>query len=316
MINLRHGRNTHLLLQRETTFRTAPTPAAFAMKYSQVQMRDEMERAADGTINTNVLAAKRDESDQGHVFNSTAILCLNDIGQWLTLLMGEPVTTGAEAPYTHTFTLDLAERPSALLELGVIEASEYYRFLGCVVNALQWSIKDAEQNLTIEGMAAVEVDPVPSSAFDSDPTAYVKDRACAKGGEIYDVDGANTLGEITQGTVRIANNMEGFHTADGAPGYGVYDLGQPEISGQITALWSENTELHAHARDHVSRAMTLISTNAAGDASLTVNLAAVEFDKPTWSFASSRGLILTQNWRAHAHATAPTVVLVNGIASY
>lgn len=315
-LNLRHGRNTQLLLQRETAFRTAPTAAAFKMKYNTLRFRNEVERAEDPTISANVLAEKPSDVDEGHSFAIGSILCLNDIGQWLTLLMGEPVTTGAEAPYTHTFTLDLDDRPTALLEAGIIEASKYHRYLGCALSSMSWGIQEADQNLAIEAMGAVKVSPVPGSAFDADPTAYAVNRACKKAGEVYDVQGANTLGLVTAASITIANNLEGMHLADGAAGYGVYDLGQPTISGELTALYDDDTELLEHAEGNVSRALTLISANQAGDATLTVNLAAVAFDQPTWSFETSRGLILTQNWRAHAHATAPTVVLVNGIASY
>lgn len=310
-----HGRNSQLLLQRETQFRTAPTPAAFLMKFSEFRIRDEEARVEDPTIKVTPLPEKRDESEESIAGTLSAILCLNDIGQWLSLLWGAPVTTGT-GPYTHTFTLDLAERPTALLEFGHLIKDEYPRYLGCAVNALAWSIKENEQNFSAEIMGATEVDPIPSAVFDAAPTQYAKDRACSKGGEIYDVQGASTLGHVSAGSIRIANNMEGMHLADGQPGYGAYDLGQPEITGEMTALWTDTSQLYDHQRDHVSRALTLISKNKAGDASLTVNIPNVEFDKPTREVTVSRGVVITAPWRAHSNVTPATIDLVNSIATY
>ncbi len=313
---IRHGRNTQLLLQRETTFRTPPaTPAAYRMKWSELEFGRDPQRQEDPTIQNTPLAVKKDPGDEIFGGSLKAILCLNDIGQWFTLLWGTPVTTGI-GPYTHTWTLSLAARPSALLELGYLTASKYPQWLGVMLNTLSWDIKEADQSISMEFMAGEEVVPEPTAPFDAAPTSYAKNRACAKGGEIYDVQGASTLGRISKASVKISNDLEGQNVADGKDGYGEILLGQPSIEGSVTVLFDDGTNIFDHARDHASKPMTLISRNADDSARLQLNLPAVEFDEAKHKIATSKGLLVDTNWRAHADATAPTLVLTNGISSY
>ena len=313
---IRHGRNTQLLLQRESTFRTAPaTPAAYLMKWSELEFGRDPQRAEDPTIQNTPLAVKKDPGDAVFGGSLKAILCLNDIGQWLTLLWGAPVTTGT-GPYTHTWTLDLAQRPSALMELGYLTASKYPRWLGVMLNTLSWDIKEADQSISMELMAGEEVTPEPTTAFDAAPTSYAKNRAVSKGGEVYDVQGATTLGRVAKASVKISNDFEGQNVADGQDGYGEILVGQPSIEGSVSVLFDDTANIFDHARDHTSKPMTLISRNNDGSASLKLTLPAVEFDEAKHKIATSKGIIIDTNWRAHADATAPTIELVNGIASY
>lgn len=310
-----YGRNSQLLQQLQAASRTAPAAAAFAMKFSEIEIKDDMAYAEDNTIdNSSAFMNKRDDVDETFSASLTSILCLNDIGHWLTLLLGAPVTTGT-GPYTHTFTLDLAARPYALLELSY--AARFRRFLDVFANKMSWSVIEGDQNMKLELIPSVEVSPRPSATFDAAPTALAKNRACAKGGNVYDVSGASTLGKITKADVEISNDLDPQRLADGLAGYGDVSLGQPSISGTLSALLDSNTSILDYQEGHTSAALSLVSTNSAGDASLTLNLPAVEFDKAKHVVNTSKGLVLDGvAWRAHQHATAATIVLVNGVASY
>ncbi len=313
---IRHGRNTQLLLQREATFRTAPsTPAAFLMKWTELEFGRDPQRAEDPTIQNTPLAVKKDCGDAVFGGSLKSILCLNDIGQWLTLLWGTPVTTGA-GPYVHTWTLGMAARPSALLELGYINASKYPRWLGAMLNTLSWDIKEADQSISMEFLAGEEVTPEPTAAFDAAPTSYAKNRACSKGGEVYDVQGASTLGRVSKASIKIGNDFEGQNVADGKEGFGEILLGQPTIDGSVTVLFDDGTNIFDYGRDHTSKPMTLISRNDDDSASLKLVLPAVEFDEAKHKISTSKGLLVDTNWRAHADTTAPTLVLTNGISGY
>ena len=310
-----HGRKAQALLQRESNFKTAPaTPAAVKIKFDEISFRDQVDHQENATIEDTALAGKRDISDVGFSGSIKAPLCLNDIGHYLTLLWGLPTTSGT-GPYTHTWTLDLSERPTALLELGYTDAGQFRRLLGAAVNSLSWDVLEGDQSLQVEFLAASEVKPRPSAAFDGAPTELARNRACRKGGQIYDVSGANTLGRVAGGSIQVTNDLEAIPLADGSEGYGAYLLGQPAITGEITALLYDGS-LMQYAEDHTSVPLELVSRNATGDATLTVSLPAVEFDKPEHSVATSKGLMAKASWRAHGAATAPTITLVNGVATY
>lgn len=312
-----HGRNAQLLLQRQTATRTAPAPAAaFKMKFIDCEIADGEDYADDATIdNSSPLMVKRDDSDEAWAAKISAPLDLNDIGQWLALLWGAPVTVGV-GPYTHTFTCTLNARPYALLELGYVDATAYRRWYDMVVNTLSWNIGERDQNLSIEAVPAVEVLPRPGAAFDAAPTAYAKNRACKKAGDIYDALGASTLGRVTAASVQITNDFESLPLVDGLSGYGAHNLGQPAISGSLSALFGSESSLLSYMEGHTSRPLTLVSKNSAGNATLTVNLANVEFGKFKHKVPTSKGLLIEVDWRAHAGGAAPTIVLANGIASY
>ena len=314
-MTVRHGRDTQILLQRETSFRTAPgVPAAFEMKFSTVDFGRQQQRDDDPTINANPLAEKQTVGDETPGGSIKAKLDLNDAGQWLSLLWGTPDTSGA-GPYTHIFTVTLADRPSALLELGYLAAAKFPRWLGVMLDSMAWSVVDGDQSVDLNLIGATEVSPVPGAAFDAAPTAYANNYACVKAGDVYDVQGASTLGKIASADVTIANDLEGKALADALPGYGAILLGQPAIGGNISALFETGT-LFDHAFAQTSKAMTLVSKNAAGDASLTLNCPQVEFGEPKHSIQTSKGLVVETTWRAHKAATPATIVLVNGIASY
>jgi len=310
-----HGRATELLAQKESVFRTAPTPAAaYKVKFDTLNIKDDEDYVPDNTLNGSTLAEKRDISDSKFSAQMNSILCLNDIGFWLSLLWGAPATTGA-GPFTHTFTLSLAERDSALLDLVYKgNTAIYRRYLGFMLDEISWDVREGDQTMQMNFMGASQVLPNPTAAFDAAPTALAKARACRKGGEIFDVSGGNTLGRVSAGKVNIKNNLEGYTLADGSTGPGIFLLGEPEITGEMTAMMHDGN-LMQYAEDHTSRPLTL-TVRDNGTSSLALTLPAVEFDKPTQDIPSAKGLIQTVAWRAHNDAVAPTLTLINGVASY
>ena len=316
-----HGRNSKLLLQRNAgAYRAVPDPvAAHDVKFSTLDFGREPVRSEDPTVIPTALMQKRDEENSVLAGSLTSILCLNDIGHWLALLLGAPTTTGS-GPYTHVFTLDLNPRPDALLELEKIlpagPTSAFKRYLGVQVNSMSWPIIQDAADLTVNLIGAEEVRPAPGAAFDAAPTQLTKNRACSKGGQVADAVGA-TLGKVTSADITLTNELEGQMLADNQEGYGDVLLGQPTITGNLSVLYQDAGLVDA-AEAHASRAVQLISRNNAGDATLTVDLPSVEFDAPKQVIQSSKGLVASLAYRAHyAPGDDPvTITLVNQVASY
>jgi hypothetical protein len=321
-----HGRTSTLQGQFETTVRTAPvSPNTQLLKFSELDIGQDADLQDNPTINSQALMDKRTEMDHVVSGKGKHILCFNDIGWWLKLLLGAPTTSGA-GPYVHTFTLGLADRPSALLEVALTEndaapSTRFHRFLGNFMNALSWDVMEKDQSFQTELIGCVEVKPFPSTAFDVTPTArYPTSRACTKGGEVYDAAnyGASTLGKITKASARIFNDHEGYPLADGQEGFGHVQLGQPMIEGSLSALF-ENATLMDHALAGTSKALKLVSKSSDGLHSLKLDCANIEFDRPHIVIPTSKGLIADGiKWRAHHvdAAAAPTVVLTNATPNY
>lgn len=311
-----HGRDAQLLLQPETTYRTAPGAAdAVQMKFNTLDYGREPVYNEDPTIKSQPLMDRRDVIDAALAGRLEAIACLRDIGHWLALLWGAPVTTGS-GPYTHTFTLNLADRPSALLELGFLSATRYRRWLGCMVNQISWDILGDDQNIEVELLGAVEVDPAPGSVWDASPTVHTKARAARRTAAVYDVQGSSTLGKIAECSLQLGNDLDPRILADGQEGPGLVLLGQPTVEGTATVLVEDSTTLLDHARAQTSKPMTITTESLDGAHSLTVNLPAVEFTEAKDRIQTSRGLVVETTWRAHADVTPPSIVLVNDVEAY
>lgn len=311
------GGAAQALWQPQTTPNTLPSPVdTTKLKFSELEISDGEEYIDDNTIdNSSPLKPKRDDSDQGYTANLKAILCLNEIGLWLRALWGPPVTTGT-GPFTHTFTLDLSDRPINFMELGYTDASIFRLFVNCVVNKLSYAVTEKEQNIDIELMPGQRRTSEPTQAFDNAPLIYAKNRAASKAGEVYDVSGASTLGQVSAATVEITNNIEPQHIADNEVGYTAWLLGDPDIGGTITWLFSDTSGIFNYEEDHTSVQLSLVSRNPATSDTLELRLDSVEFDKAKYQVQTRNGIIMESNWRAHASAIPPRFILTNGVSSY
>lgn len=63
------------------------------------------------------------------------------LGVWLKALFGEPTTTGASAPYTHTFNSGGWTLPSMSIEIGMPDVPYYAMNKGCMANSLAWTMQ-------------------------------------------------------------------------------------------------------------------------------------------------------------------------------
>lgn len=311
------GALSKLLFQKETAFRTLPSPvAAKVMPFTTYNVGRDPRRQADNSITSSPLPAKNDQGNAivGGPFGS--VLDLRSIGNWLLLLFGAPTTTGTGS-YTHTFPINGNDRQSALLELGHSDISKFYRTLGAKLNKLSWNVLDNDQNISGEIIAAFETEE--AAAFDAAPTSYDQFRACSAGGKVWDGAGS-TLGSVVGGSVAINNNMKGYELADGdvtKPGYGLIDQGDLEFTGTLRAVF-DGASAYALARANTSTRLALVSkaTVGANTFTLTVDMPYVELIEKTVPKEGKSGLFVDLDWRAHAGATLPTVVLVNDVPSY
>lgn len=215
----------------------------------------------------------------------------------------------------HVFPHNLDLRPSCLLEAQQSDIVKYYRTLGAKVNSMSWDILNQAQNLSLDIIAAYEVDPVPGAAFDANPTSYAAVRASAGGGVIS--DGGVGLGTVVGGDIAIGNNLTPYPAADGLEGAGHIDNGDLAISGKIRTLFT-GAEAYQKARDGASTRLRLASTalNGADRFGLYVDIWGVDLDEKAPTREGRSGLYVEQPWKAHKSAYAPVVVLVNDVAAY
>lgn len=303
-----------LLFQKEAAYRTAPTPGAIVMPFTTYDVGRDAKRQANNTVTSSPLPARGDAGDAvvGGAF--TSVLDLRSIGNWLELLLGASTPGGTVGAYTHTYPIDLAERPSALLEMGHSDISKYFRTLGAKLNKLSWDVLNNDQNIAGEIIAAVETEE--TAAFDAAPTSSVQHRACSAGGQITDGAGS-TLGVVVGGSIAFDNQMVGIPFADALEGYGAIDQGELLISGSLRAVF-DGAAAYALARANTNTRLKMVSQATIGGllCSLTVDMPYVELMEPKRQVSGKSGLFVDVPWKAVAGATLPTVVLLNDVATY
>ena len=313
-----NGGNTVLEGQIEATYRTVPTtPNALKLKFSEMSFSRNPQRQDDPTIDGSVLAQKTDEVDESPSGTLTSIACFNDMTFWLYLLMGAPVTTGT-GPYVHTYTLTRNCRPSALLQADLRTsqaAMRYRRYLGVMVNSLNWDVLADDQNLSMDLLIANQPRPFPTAAFDSTLLSFAKQRAVAAKCSIFDVSGANTLGKMAGCTLAIENGLEGIKQSDGLFGYGDALMGDPKVSGTMRALFRDST-IADFGEAQTTKKLVISTTSLDGTASLVLTLPSVEFSEPAVAVNTTKGLVVETNWMAHAKTgDAPvTIALTNSVS--
>lgn len=90
------GALMQLLFQRETTFRTLPSPAdAVKLPFTEYNMGRDPKRIDDPTIDASPLPAKSGCGDAEVSGSIQAILDLRSMGYWLSLLLGVPTANKA-----------------------------------------------------------------------------------------------------------------------------------------------------------------------------------------------------------------------------
>jgi len=310
------GELTKLLLQYQTASRTAPaTPAAKVIPFTSYTVGRDPKRQQNQTQNNSPLSNKSDAGNPIVAGNIQSVLDLRTVGYLLKLALGQPTTTGTTLK-THTFPVNLADRPAALLELGHYDINNYFRTLDAHVNKLAWDIANNDQNITADIMAGEEINPLPVTAFDAAPTSVDSFRACSASGVISDGAGA-TLGQVVSGNIEINNNIQPQELQDGFPGYGLFPLGELMFSGTLKCVF-DGAAAWDLARAGTSTRLKLVSaaTIGANTFTLTVDMPYVELIEKALPKQGRSGLFADVAWKAHAGATLPVVTLSNDVAAY
>lgn len=216
----------------------------------------------------------------------------------------------------HVFPINLAERPSAMLELGHLDTGKFYRTLGAKLNKLSYDLTAREQNITLDVLGGDETEY--SVVHDAAPTAYASVRACGSGGVISNGVDAG-LGTIVSGSIEIANNMSGYSTVDGREGYGLIDQGELSIGGKIKTIF-DGSGAYGLARASTSTRMRVGSTAVVGADTFALywDIPNVELIEKSVPKEGKSGLFVELEWSAHRDTvgSVPLVSLINDVTGY
>ena len=310
------GMKGALLLAFEQTYGVTPVaPVAYRLPFNKNTLTGKQ-----SLIEANTITGRRDPVAPGlgqiDVSGNIEIpLDVRNIGIWLTIMFGVPVTTGTTAPYTHTWKVH-DDMPSVTIEKGFGDLSKYAAYPGCKISkfALSAAVGNNELTANVDIMGANE--SLNSASIDNDPTQLQLLRF--NNFQAAVIEGNTALATCRKMDVNIDFGLDGDTYCLNGQGSRT-DIGEGLIqpSGNIEALFKDTTLLDkAINGTETSLKLTFIN----GPHSLEILLPELIFERSTPTIDGPKGLLLSLAYRSfysdNADNSAVKITLINDVASY
>lgn len=235
-------------------------------------------------------------------------------GIWLKMLMGDPTTTGASAPYSHEFASGNWALPSASIELQNPDVPSYRMVSGVKANTLNFQMqRSGLVTATIECVAQGEETANSSSAGTLEELGLT--RFGSFNGEIHR-EGAQ-LGNVVSGTVNYTNNLDRVETIRNDGKIEGADPSIAALTGEIVVRFADTTLLDQATAGDPCELRFAYELDA--DTSLEIVAHAVYLPKPRLPIEGPGGMQATFAWQAaldQVEGRMSTITLVNDMADY
>jgi len=312
------GSNARIIIQKETTFKTQPTPASPELVY----FRSETLRSSRNLITTETIRGDRNDVKPvlGNVdVNGDIVMELHPYtGLFWYGALGKVTTTGTTVPYTHTITVGTSI-PSFFIEKGFTDLGVYDQYLGCKVNSLKLNIvPEGFQEMTVTFMGVKE--NIATSTFSATPT----DRGFTpySGFAIATVEeGGTALGYATAiDSLTINNNLDGNSYVIGGSGERRYiPEGVVTVTGTLRVLF-ESKDLYQKALNSTESSLKIVykfgtGAGSAGNEYLEIYIPELIYQPQAPTISGRGGILVELPFQAYyensTDATAIKVTLKN-----
>jgi hypothetical protein len=319
-LNTPDAKQLEVLIGREAIYGTPPAGNwlktfvyTFGLRPSRPLENDQLLGAG--------LSTPRDATEPapGLTSHSGAVdvpLDMRHLGYWLTLLFGDPVTTGSGSPYTHVFTSGAAQLPSFTIGSRVNGASPRHE-IGVVARSARFALgaEAGYRRVTLDLAGRDTLYPV-SIGAGTPPTPLTRAPFPASGG-ILKIDGAQAAKILAfDGTYATGLEEERFVENSDVPS--AYSPGQNDTtwSGSMRVRWT-NTDLEKQAKAGTPSSIEAVYEIAAG-LKLSLLAAKARFGRSGPEIGAPGRIEQTIEWRAYQDASAAMLVatLINDQASY
>lgn len=317
------GSDAVIAVYDETAYKTVPgSPDGRLLYFTELTANASRENIISNTISAD---RNRVQPGQGNLdvsITANVEVAPESIGWWLKHLLGVPTSSGASAPYTHTY------RPTTLPVGFIIEqdwtakiANKVHRYLGCRLT--QGSISIPQSGLaTFNGSIGGADFAIATAALDAtltDPghTAWSASQVVVK------IAGTQSC-LVRDVTFNINNNMDtDRYTLCGGTRYDMPE-GFADVSGEITAIFDTATHTlieNALARTDTTLEVILTHGTGAGTAgneqlSIKLDHALIALASPPITSPAGIQMSFTFNaFKSGATDKGLVVVLKNAIAA-
>jgi len=310
---------SQLLLEYETAYKTAPsTASAVKLPFNSCDLRPNRPIQQPGTIRSNrnpTIPFRGNIDVSGNVVVPLDLVCS---GYWLKGLLGNPTTTGSEAPYTHVFKVGDTV-PSMILDKGFGDISLYYKYAGIKINTMAVTFGgDGELTATFGLMGASETKG--ASAYDASPSDLTAIATRFENFEAAITEGGSSIATLTQVSLNVSNNLDGSIYCLGDNGARSYlPEGQIAVSGSITGIFIDDSLL-LKGRNFTESALVITLTDSTYSLAFDIGELVYEHVSPGIPGPGAETVMQTLNFQGYygndADASAIKITLVNATASY
>ena len=308
------GARAQMALAFETTYGTPPASGFTRMPFASTTLGAEQPLQA-----SELLGYGRDPQapiKDAVTADGNVIIPIDAeaFGFWLKAAFGVPSTTGAEAPYTHTFTSGNWSLPSFSLESGMPEVPRYAMYAGCMVDSLSWQMARSGL-LTATVSIVAQGEDVNTVSAAGVPASVALSRFGHFNGAVTR-NGAS-IGNVVSADLTYANNLDRIETIRSD---GKIDGADPSIAaltGNIVVRFADQT-LVQQAINNEACTLEFSYTLATGE-SLTLTAHAVYLPRPRIEIAGPQGVQATFDWQAASDPGVGrmcTVTLTNAREEY
>lgn len=318
------GSDAKIGLYNETTYATAPgSPDGRLCYFTEFSLSPSREN-----VTSNIISADRNRAQPGAgnwdvSGNINIEAAPQSVGFWLKHLLGTPTTTGASAPYTHTF------RPGTLPVGFVAEvdwssaiASKVHQYLGCRITQAGISVPQSGFVTMSSSVAAskfaVTAAPLDATLTDPGHTGWSAADAVVK------IAGTQSC-LVKSANINVNNNMQTdrYTLCGGGTRYDMPE-GFADVTGDITAIFDTGT--HTLIENAVARTDTTLEilltfgtgAGTAGNEQLSIKLDHAMIALRGVPINSPAGIELTFNFNAFKSGATDKgliVVLKNAVSA-
>lgn len=309
------GANAILTGGFESVYAAAPSGGATLWKLPFVSNTLGEEA---GLIPSDLLGQGREPNDPTpDVANAEGDLVVpvdaRNIGVWLKLLLGAPVTSGTTSK-THLFTSGAQQLPSMHVEIGSPEVPSYDRNIGVRGNMMKISLQRSGLLNATVGLIARGTNNAATSFATGTPTELAVTRFAQATGSVK--RNGVALANITQAEISLMNNLDKVESIRPDGRIEDADPGEFGFTGSITARFADLT-LYDQATARTPCELTF-GWEIDANTSLVFAAPRVFLPRPKRTIEGPRGIQATFQFQSAkgAGGNSLTVTLKNDVAAY
>ncbi|MBW6494364.1 MAG: hypothetical protein K0B16_07370, partial [Burkholderiaceae bacterium] len=291
------GARAQMALGFETTYGTPPVGGFTRMPFASTSLGSEQP-----LLNSELLGYGRDPLapiKDAVTADGDVVVPIDaaGFGFWLKAAFGDPVTTGAAAPYAHEFRSGAWTLPSMSIETAMPEVPRYAMYSGCVLDQLSWQVQRSGL-LTATARLVAQGETIATTTAAGTPADLPLRRFGHFNGAIS--RNGTALGNVVSAEITYANNLDRIETIRSDGRIDGADPSIAALTGRIEVRFADST-LVSQAINGDPAEISFAYVLPTGEA-FTFTVHAVYLPRPRIEISGPQGVQATFDWQA-AHDT-------------